>query len=61
MLFLAATNSSVVLVVIFWVLYILSAILWYFPAPASAWDRPSRAVLFILIGILGYATFGSPF
>lgn len=58
---LAVTNQSVVLVVIFWVLYILAAILSYLPAPSSTWDRPSRAVLFILIGILGYATFGSPF
>jgi hypothetical protein len=45
------------LAILFWILFILSAIGAFLPAP---WERPSRAVLLILIGILGFKVLGNP-
>lgn len=45
------------LVVLFWILYILALFGVFLPEP---WQKPSRVVLFILIGILGLKVFGNP-
>lgn len=56
----AAANSSAFLMLLFWIVFVLSLILAWFPTPTSPYDRPARGVLFLLIGILGLAVFGFP-
>lgn len=44
--------------IVFWVIFILAAFGSAFAAPERAWlERPSRIVLLVLVGILGYALF----
>jgi hypothetical protein len=44
--------------IVFWVIFILACFGSFAASPERAWlERPSRIVLLVLIGILGYAVF----
>jgi uncharacterized membrane protein YkvI len=58
-----ATGQPIVLVVLFWILLILTAIGALYPFPDQARAGTTRAtwiVVLILIGILGYVALGNP-
>lgn len=44
--------------IVFWVIFIIAALGSLASSPERAWlERPSRIVLLVLIGILGYSLF----